>query len=160
MKTFKTKEEAQAALNARARANVQTTVDTRGYSAPVSDADAEFASALQRGDASQAAKLLPRVRNPGGTVTLQKSGSVSLVQLAVRAYKYQTREHKLFRVITGLLDAGASPAPVSGPGPLEEALTLGHVPLTRALVEGALGILKMSKTASFIEDPRLMFTAI
>ena len=126
MKTFKTKEEAQAALNARARANVQTTVDTRGYAAPVSDADAEFASALQRGDASQAAKLLPRVRNPGGTVTLKQSGSVSLVQLAVRAYKYQTREHKLFRVITGLLDAGASPAPVSGPGPLEEALTLGR----------------------------------
>ena len=78
MKTFKTKQEAQAALDARARANVQTTVDTRGYAAPISDADAEFASALQRGDASQAAKLLPRVRNPGGVVTLQKSGSVSL----------------------------------------------------------------------------------
>ena len=59
MKTFKTKEEAQAALDARARANVQTTVDTRGYAAPVSDADAEFASALQRGDA-----LAELVRNP------------------------------------------------------------------------------------------------
>ena len=60
MKTFKTKEEAQAALNARTRANVQTTVDTRGYAAPVSDADAEFATALQRGDASQAAAAAAR----------------------------------------------------------------------------------------------------
>ena len=59
MKKGWTKEEAQAALNARARANVQTTVDTRGYAAPVSDADAEFASALQRGDA-----LAELVRNP------------------------------------------------------------------------------------------------
>ena len=51
MKTFKTKQEAQAALDARARANVQATVDTRGYAAPISDAEAEFASALQRGEA-------------------------------------------------------------------------------------------------------------
>ena len=43
-----------------------------------------------------------------------KSGSVSLVQLAVRAISSCTRRAStcLFRVITGLLDAGASPAPV------------------------------------------------
>ena len=65
MKTFKTKEEAQAALNARARANVQTTVDTRGYAAPISDADAEFASLVGRMITTRASRTRNCANNSG-----------------------------------------------------------------------------------------------